>query len=790
MLGLGLGIAMNAQEYSLYQMREVWNSNYLNPGFFPRHEFVLALPSVQTSFNTVGLRNEGLFQYDATAGAIQLNGSIQPSDIDRSWTLRNDVQVDAFGVGARVGRAFISLSTQTRLESRVRFPETFLRTVVEGTADYLNTPLDLGPSWDAIAYQEVSLGLSYAINPRLSVGGRVNRLLGLASFQTQRSALTVTQSDDIYQTTAVLDYQVDYYGAGQFTPIDRTVQGFENFEDAISEDDFEASGETGFRQINQQNNGWSVDLGAEYLLNDRLTLSGAFLNLGSINWKNGTQRVAVSGEVTFEGVDVAELEEDEDYDPIPGLDTVGTFNAVSGEAYRQSLSPRTYIGANYLLSRHVELGGLLFNELGSEGGFTAFSLSGRFTLGRILGLGAVYNLQHRAANSLGANVSLNLGPFQVYGIAEDVTSLLGSSEVEGTNFRAGLNLAFGRKRSEEKLAASRMGGDPFPVGDGAITQPSDPLAEAFEAENGASSADSSATQPPYDRQAAPDASDGREQPGIERESPAEAKSLSLYALKLDLLDETNREAVEMVYMDVYKIDKEGYRTLLRTGRYPKGKVATMLEASKDWHVAKISAYQYDTLEVRFQADPEQTLARQWYMVRQSSGDTLAVDTQAAEKPVIDTAAATSPAEVSDSLQLDAAADKAAEPFPSKQDPPEETVPSATPEDTPSETNPPNQAQVPPQTEPDPLRRTDAPPQTEAPQPDPPAASAPRPQPSDYILTKRTSLREAPDSQSKVISRMPVGTELLLLERTNEWWWRVSMGGWEGYVKAHLLKNKD
>ena len=776
MLGLGLGIVMNAQEYSLYQMREVWNSNYLNPGFFPRHEFVVALPSVHTSFNTVGLRNEGLFQYDATTDAIQLNGSVQPSDIDRNWTLRNDVQVDAFGVGARVGRAFISLSTQTRLESRVRFPETFLRTVVEGTADYLNTPLDLGPSWDAIAYQEVSLGLSYAINPRLSVGGRVNRLLGMASFQTQRSALTVTQSDDIYQTTALLDYQVNYYGAGQFAPIDRTVQGFGNFEDAISEDDFEASGETGFRQINQQNNGWSVDLGAEYLLNDRLTLSGAILNLGSINWKNGTQRVDVSGEVTFEGVDVAELEEDEDYEPIPGLDTAGTFNAVSGEAYRQSLSPRTYIAANYLLSRRIELGGLLFNELGSEGRFTAFSLSGRFTLGRILGLGAVYNLQHRAVNSLGANVSLNLGPFQVYGIAEDVTSLFGSPSVEGANFRAGLNLAFGRKQSEKKLATSRMGGDPFPVSDGAVTQPSDPLAEAFEAESGASSADSSATQPLSNGQAAPDTSDGSEQPGIERETPADAKSLSLYTLKLDLLDEIKREAVEVVYMDLYKIDKDGYKTLLRTGRYPKGKIATMLEVSKDWHVAKISAYHYDTLEIRFQADPEQALARQWYMVRHNSGDTLAVDTQAAEKPVIDTAAAASPAEVPDSVEPDAAADTAAEPSTPKQDPPEVTVPSATPEDTPPETDPPSQTQ--------------APTLTEEPQPDVPATSASGPQPSDYILTKRTSLREAPSSQSKVISRMPVGTELLLLERTSEWWWRVSMGGWEGYVKAHLLKNKD
>ena len=755
LFGLCLGIVGNAQEYSLYQMREVWNANYLNPGFFPRHQLVVSLPSVHSSFNTAGIGNSGLLRYDASAGAFTLNGDIQAGDIDQHWTARNNLNLDAIAVGVRAGRAFVSLSTQTVVESRIRLPETFMRTVVEGTADYLNTPLDLGPSLDIMAYQKASLGFSYAVSPRLSLGGRVNRLLGLASFQTVRSGLALTQSDDIYQTTVALDYHVNYYGAGQLNPVDLSSQGFEDFEDETTGEEFEAKGGNVFnvfRQINQQNNGWSADLGAEYLLNDRLTLSAALLNFGRINWKNGTQQVKVNGEVTFEGVDVVRLEEDEDYEPVPDLDTIGTFEAVSGVAYQQALSPRTYIAANYRLTRNIELGGLLFNELGREGGFTAFSLSSRFSLGRILGLGAAYNLQHRATNSLGANISLNLGPLQIYGIAEDVSSLFGVSNIDGLNFRAGLNLVFGRKQSEQKLAASRMGDDPFPANGRPFTLPADPLAET---EGG----DGPVNRPTPTNQSAAD-----DLPG--RKLPAESDALSVYTLKLDLLDEEKQKALDVVFLDLYKIDEDGHQTLLRTGRYPQGKIVAMLETSQDWHIAKISAYQYDTLEVRFQADPEEPLPQNWYMVRQPLEDMGKVEletTEEMESPAADASDA-APAEPDAKMKADSSA----------------SADKPTPQPQPSEPAPAPQPKA-------------QPPLTEQPERTPESAqqtNPPRPVASNYILTKRTSLREAPDSQSRVISRMPVGTELLLLERTNEWWWRVSMGGWKGYVKAHLLKNKD
>ena len=57
----------------------------------------------------------------------------------------------------------------------------------------------------------------------------------------------------------------------------------------------------------------------------------------------------------------------------------------------------------------------------------------------------------------------------------------------------------------------------------------------------------------------------------------------------------------------------------------------------------------------------------------------------------------------------------------------------------------------------------------------------------YYITQRTSLRSHATSQSDVLRRLAVGTELEILDKHNEWWWYVSLNGQEGFVKAHLLE---
>ncbi len=65
-----------------------------------------------------------------------------------------------------------------------------------------------------------------------------------------------------------------------------------------------------------------------------------------------------------------------------------------------------------------------------------------------------------------------------------------------------------------------------------------------------------------------------------------------------------------------------------------------------------------------------------------------------------------------------------------------------------------------------------------------------PLPSDfgtYRLLEATSLRSGPSHTTGVILRFQEGDEVKVLERTDEWWWKVRYGEQTGYVKAHLLE---
>jgi SH3-like domain-containing protein len=56
----------------------------------------------------------------------------------------------------------------------------------------------------------------------------------------------------------------------------------------------------------------------------------------------------------------------------------------------------------------------------------------------------------------------------------------------------------------------------------------------------------------------------------------------------------------------------------------------------------------------------------------------------------------------------------------------------------------------------------------------------------FEIIQRTSLRSEPDAQARVMKRLAVGTNLVLLEKTDKYWWKMKLNGQVGYVKQRLL----
>lgn len=155
------------------------------------------------------------------------------------------------------------------------------------------------------AYAEIGLGYSRRITEKLTVGGRVKVLLGLA-----RAEMNINQFDlNLDVPNPQYANYADYESRGELSPSDwygshydysangnviTTLKGggmtFDN-DGMIDNFDLDA-GDLGIA-----GSGFGIDLGASYKVWDNLTVSASILDLGFLKWKESETTVAtVSGE--------------------------------------------------------------------------------------------------------------------------------------------------------------------------------------------------------------------------------------------------------------------------------------------------------------------------------------------------------------------------------------------------------------------------------------------------------------------------------------------------------------
>ena len=56
----------------------------------------------------------------------------------------------------------------------------------------------------------------------------------------------------------------------------------------------------------------------------------------------------------------------------------------------------------------------------------------------------------------------------------------------------------------------------------------------------------------------------------------------------------------------------------------------------------------------------------------------------------------------------------------------------------------------------------------------------------YEINSDVNLRRGPDNKKKVLRTVPGGETIAVLEKTNEWWWKVQYEGTEGYIASSFI----
>jgi len=293
----GLNNSIRAQQVNtLYFMENVPARNYLNPAFQPTTDYYLSLPVIGfTQFN-VGNNSLSLkdFVYSRNGQNItflhpdgdisQFYSRLQPNTI-----IRTDFQTNLLAFGFKHAQTFWNFSLSERINGMVSIPRDVFRFILFGTPDATVNRYNLTSfQGDMTAYTEAALGFSTKQNEKLTVGAKLKVLLGNAN---------ISNTNQVASLYAGMDkWVLKVNGTANIsTPV--PVQISNNYQ-TISV----TSPKNGIDWLKPAGLGAGVDLGMEYRLNEKISLSGAITDLGFIRWKKNPQNFNYTTDFTFDGV--------------------------------------------------------------------------------------------------------------------------------------------------------------------------------------------------------------------------------------------------------------------------------------------------------------------------------------------------------------------------------------------------------------------------------------------------------------------------------------------------------
>ena len=100
--------------------------------------------------------------------------------------------------------------------------------------------------------------------------------------------------------------------------------------------------------------------------------------------------------------------------------------------------------------RILLLGGIYSRNLSFNQTFDAFTAFAQFKIWNVLFLRGNYTLSQGTFDNLGGALAVNLGPLQIYTVADNLLALNNQGNVSSFNIRLGANLVFGMRKEKAK----------------------------------------------------------------------------------------------------------------------------------------------------------------------------------------------------------------------------------------------------------------------------------------------------------------------------------------------------
>jgi hypothetical protein len=354
-------------------------------------------------------------------------------------------------LGFRTPVGFFSLEVASRWSGNVYYPGDLARLLINGAED--NEIYELrGIGADLSLFNEISVGWSYQLMENLHIGARAKVLFGMANLSTRRSDLSVYTSEERWTIDSDMLFNASL-------PFAEVTYGEEGEPPEIElKDDFEdfSPGMIPAYALNGKNFGLGLDLGINYRPMEQLQVSVSLTDLGYISWKDEIHEVSYRTTYDFVGLEVNPFDFSEDFTFEDYMDSTlnQMVDSLSGflkfnpaGPYTKWLNTKLYVGASYYVTPKINFGLLSRTDFLSRRVAEQVTASANITTGRMLNFTLSYSYMNSYFKNIGAGVSFNLWPLNLYLVSDNaLNALFWPHEAHSVNLWFGLNLVFGYKK--------------------------------------------------------------------------------------------------------------------------------------------------------------------------------------------------------------------------------------------------------------------------------------------------------------------------------------------------------
>lgn len=441
----------------------------LNPAYQPEYKAFVGLPAlsgISVNYLNSSFTPETILQ--KRGDSVYMNIDKLYNGLQKTNFLMVNNENSILTIGFKANNWYTTIDITQKNDILFRYNKDIFTFLKYGNADHPD--MDFGKlGLNLNSYLELAVGLSKKVNDKLTVGGRLKYLTGLANLQMTDSDLAIrTQSDGSLllhsrqniRLTAPVNIRSKIDGK-PFPPNDFIDWNeFDLNTDNIKIADI----------LNLKNPGFAIDLGGEYKLSDKLHLFASVTDIGLIMWRNKdfTYNFHQDAEYEWKGADISgAINGDTDafekaFDKLTD-DLKSTFSLQNkNSSYLTLLNPKIYLGATYRLHRMLDVSGLFratFMHNLFLPSFTA-AVNARFI--RNLSASVSYTATRGNYLNLGAGLTAKLGPLQLY-VQTDNLLACNYTDTKALNARVGINLLFGHKDKHKKEKTPEKPDEPIVI---------------------------------------------------------------------------------------------------------------------------------------------------------------------------------------------------------------------------------------------------------------------------------------------------------------------------------------